>query len=228
MAKGKPLDQDEPAWQRYRLQPIACAVCGKKFVPKPANAKTCGEPECTREYERRYARGYYRDNSAKIIAQTSALRRRRHKPIIKHCIAPHPNMPGAICGKKFEVKNGRELTCSPECSHRRRTALQRDRYHADPQAKRDYKNAHYAANYASPAGVTRCPNPACRREYVKRRRNQNTCGRPVCHLWQYGITHRKEINARKRKKRRENRDAYNAYQRDYRARNPDKFNNPQH
>jgi hypothetical protein len=114
------------------------------------------------------------------------------------------------------------VTCSPECSVRRRWALQRARYHADPQAKRDYKNAYYATNYAQPVGTTRCPNPACGRKYLKRRSNQNTCGRPVCHLWQQGIRHREKINARRRKKRRGN-PVNAAYQRDYRAANKEKF-----
>lgn len=230
-AKAVPFDEDSDAsWHRYRPQPKECPICGDPFtVTGRSTAKTCPSIDCKREYGRRYARGYYKDNSVKIIAQTSASRRRRYKPIFKQCKAPHPTIPGTLCGKEFEVKTtgaGRRLTCSPGCSRRRRWALQRDRYHADPQAKRDYKNAYYVANYASPAGVTRCPNPACGREYVKRRRNQNTCGRPVCHLWQYGITHREEINARKRKKRRAN-PAYAAhdrdYQRNYRIANPEKF-----
>jgi hypothetical protein len=220
-------DQDDaPAWQRrYEVQPKKCVICGEKFTPRSANAKTCGAQKCLREYERRYAREYYSRNPDKIIAQTSASRRRRHKPIFKHCKAPHPTIPGALCGKEFEVKtvrDGRRLTCSPDCSRRRRWALQRDRYHADPQAKRDYKNSYYAANIAKPVGKTRCPNPACGREYLKRRSNQHTCGRPVCHLWQQGIKHRDKINARKREKRRGNPD-YAAYQRKYREANPEKF-----
>ena len=226
---GKPptFDEDvDASWHRYRQQPIKCSVCGEKFTPRSASAKTCGLPECKREYDRRYEREYYKRNPDKKIAQGLASRKRRHKPIFKQCKAPHPIIPGAFCGKEFEVKtvgDGRRLTCTPECSRRRRWALQRDRYDADPQAKRDYKNAHYAKNYAKPVGLTRCPNPACGREYLKRRRNQDTCGRPVCHLWKYGITHREEINARKRKKRRENPEVYAAYQRKYRIANPEKF-----
>ena len=115
------------------------------------------------------------------------------------------------------------MTCSKDCSVRRRWGLQRKRYHDDPQAKRDYKNAYYATNYAQPVGTTRCPNPACGREYPKKKVNQHTCGRPVCHLWKYGIFHREEINARKRKKRRANAPADAAYQRKYREANPEKF-----
>jgi hypothetical protein len=227
--KALPLGGTDSVWERHRPQPKKCAICGKPFTPgkdRPPNAMTCASRECMAEYERRYARGYYTDNSAKIIDQTSASRRRRHKPIVKHCIAPHPTISGALCGKEFEVKttgDGRRLTCSPGCSRRRRWALQRDRYHADPQAKRDYKNAHYSANYAKPVGTTRCPNPACGREYLKRRSNQHTCGRAVCHLWQQGIKHRDKINARKRKKRRANPGADAAYQRKYREANPAKF-----
>jgi hypothetical protein len=220
-------DQDDAlAWQRYEAQPRKCVICGERFSPKGRSAaKTCGSPECKAEYERRYARDYYARNPDKIIAQTSASRRRRHKPVFKQCKAPHPTIPGALCGKEFEVKtvaDGRRLTCSKECSARRRWALQRDRYHADPQAKRDYKNAHCSVNYAKPVGTTRCPNPACGREYLKRRSNQHTCGRAVCHLWQQGIKHRDKINARQRKKRRGN-SVYAAYQRNYRTANPEKF-----
>jgi hypothetical protein len=230
MPKKADQDDEPPPWQRYRAQEISCPLCGNKFVPKPPNAKTCPDPECRKQWELNWRREHYHKNSERIIAQQCAGKRRRHQPAFKQCEAPHPTIPGALCGKEFEVKtvgDGRRLTCSKDCSVRRRWALQRKRYHDDPQAKRDYKNAYYATNYAQPVGTTRCPNPACGREYPKKKVNQHTCGRPVCHLWKYGIFHREEINARKRKKRRENRDTYNAYQRDYRARNPDKFNNPQ-
>jgi hypothetical protein len=218
-------DQDDAsAWLRYEVQPRKCVICGEKFSPRGrSTAKTCEAHK--KEYERRYAREYYARNPDKIIAQTSASRRRRHKPNFKECIAPHPTKPDAICGIKFEVKksgDGRRLTCSRDCSVRRRWALQSDRYHADPQAKRDYKNAYYAANYAQPVGKTRCPNPACGREYPKKRSNQHTCGRAVCHLWQQGIKHREKINARQRKKRLGN-PVYAAYQRNYRAANQEKF-----
>jgi CENP-B N-terminal DNA-binding domain len=225
MTKSSKADQDANAasWDRYRPKPELCPIC--KTRDSKVGAKTCREPECAREYDRRYARGFYKTNSAKIIAQTSASRRRRHNPIIKHCVAPHPTIPGAICGKEFEVKttgDGRRLTCSLECSRRRRWAKQRDRYHANPQAKRDYKNAHYAENYAKPLGKTRCPNPGCRREYVKQRRNQHTCGRPSCHVWKYQTANRKKVNRKKREKRCGN-PAYAAYQRNYRKANPEKF-----
>ena len=117
--KALPLGGTDSVWERHRPQPKKCAICGKPFTPgkdRPPNAMTCASRECMAEYERRYARGYYTDNSAKIIDQTSASRRRRHKPIVKHCIAPHPTMSGALCGKEFEVKttgDGRRLTCSP-------------------------------------------------------------------------------------------------------------------
>jgi hypothetical protein len=211
------IQDHDPPEDRYRPKPKKCAVCGKPFsVTGRSTAKTCPEPECKAEYERRYARGYYARNSDKIIAQTSASRRRRHKPIFKECVAPHPTIVGALCGKQFKG-DGRRLTCSPWCS-RRRWALQRDRYHADPQAKRDYKNAYYAANYAQPVGTTRCPNPGCRREYVKQRCDQHTCGRPSCHVWKYQTANREEVNRKKREKRRANAETYNKYQRDYRKR----------
>jgi hypothetical protein len=196
---------DAPAWQRYETQPKKCVICGEEFSPRGrATAKTCGSPECKREHKRGYAKEYYDRDPDKNIAQSMASRRRRHKSVYKECIAPHPTKPDAVCGNKFEVKtvaDGRRLTCSKECSVRRRWALQRDRYHGDPQAKRDYKNTYYADNYAKSVGTTRCPNPACGTEYLKKRINQHTCGRAVCHLWQQGIKHRDKINARQRKKR---------------------------
>jgi hypothetical protein len=225
-------DQDDmPTWARHRPQPQPCPIgaegCEKTFTVSRhrAHAKTCPNPECKAEYKRRYAKEYYDRDPDKNIAQSTASRRRRHKPIVKHCIAPHPTIEGSVCGKEFVAK-GREVTCSDECSVRRRWALQRDRYNADPQAKRDYKNAHYAANLAKPVGKTRCPNPACGREYLKKKISQHTCGRAVCHLWHYSQTHQDQINERKRKKRRENPDhaAYvRAYQRNYQKANPDKF-----
>jgi hypothetical protein len=225
--KVKVKDQDDaPAWQRYEVQ-RKCVVDGKLFRPgvdRPPNAKTCS-PECQREHKRHYAKEYYDRDPGKNIAYSTAARRRRRKPVFKECIAPHPTKPGALCGNKFEVKptlGKRPVTCSPECRVRRRWALQRERYRADPQAKRDYKNEYYAENYGKPAGKTRCPNPACGREYLKKRSNQHTCGRAVCHLWQYSQTHQDQINERKRKKRRGN-PVYAAYQRNYRAANQDKF-----
>ena len=206
-------DNDTPTWARHRPQPQPCPIgaegCEGTFTVSRhrTHAKTCPNPECKAEYDRRYARGYYKDNADRIIADQIAAKRRRREPVLKECQAPHPTKLGALCGNKFEVKtvgDGRRLTCSKACSRRRRWAVQRDRYHADPQAKRDYKNEFYAENYAQLGGKTRCPNPACGREYTKKRSNQDTCGRAVCHLWKYGITHREEINERKRKKRRGN------------------------
>jgi hypothetical protein len=200
-------------------------ICGEELTPKSANAKTCGRKECKAEYDRRYQKEVYDRDPDKKIAQTTASRRRRHKLVFKECQAPHPTKPDALCGNKFEVKtvgDGRRVTCSKACSVRRRWALQRECYQADPQAKRDYKNDHYAENYAKLAGKARCPNPACGREYDKLRSNQHTCGRTVCHLWHYSQTHQDQINERKRKKRLGN-PVYAAYQRDYRTANPDKF-----
>jgi hypothetical protein len=208
---NQPPSGEDRAWDRYQRQPEECAICRKLNRIPPA--ATCRSPECASEYDRRYARKFYEANSARIIAQQSASRRSKYKPIIKQCIAPHPTKPDAICGKEFEVV-GRQVTCTPECSQRRRNAQQKDRYHADPQAKRDYKNAHYADNYAKPLGKTRCPNPGCRREYVKQRRNQHTCGRPSCHVWKYQTANREEVNRKKREKRREN-PVYAAYDREY-------------
>jgi hypothetical protein len=220
-----PFNEDSDAsWHRYRPQPKECLICGKPFtVTGRSTAKTCPSLDCKKEYKRRYERGYYKDNSVKIIARTSASRRRRHKPIFKQCKAPHPTIPGALCGKEFEVKttgDGRRLTCTQECSVRRRWALQRDRYHADPQAKQGYKNAYYAANYAHELVTKWCPY--CGREFETKRHNQQTCGRPYCIQRIYETTAREEINARKRKKRRGN-PVYAVYQRKYRIANPEKF-----
>jgi hypothetical protein len=224
-AKPLPFDESvDASWDRYRPKPELCPICKTRRCK--VGAKTCRDPECAAEYDRRYNNRYYKDNADRIIANQKVSRgSRATPPIVRYCEAPHPTEPGKLCDKKFEATGrgkGRKRTCSEECRVRLRNAQQNDRYHADPQAKRDYKNAHYAANYAQPVGTTRCPNPACRRKYLKRRRNQETCGRPVCHLWKYGITHREEINARKRKKRRAN-PAYAAYQRKYRKANPEKF-----
>ena len=228
-------DNDTPTWARHRPQPQPCPIgaegCEGTFTVSRhrTHAKTCPNPACKREYERRYAREYYARDPDKNIAQSMASRRRRHKPVFKECIAPHATKPDTICGNKFEVKpiaGGHPLTCSKECSVRLRNARQRDRYHANAQAKRDYHKTYYAENYAKPVGKTRCPNPACGREYLKKRSDQHTCGRSVCHQWQYSQTHQDQINERKRRKRREN-PVYAArdkkYQRNYRAANPEKF-----
>jgi hypothetical protein len=215
---NQPPSGEGRAWDRYQPQLRECPICGRLFT---RNAATCRSPECAREYNRRYARKFYEANSARIIAQQSAAKKRQYKPIIKQCIAPHPTKQDAICGKEFEVV-GRQVTCSPECSQRRRNALQTSRYHANPQAKRDHKNAHYAANYAMMPAETRCPNPGCRRLYTKYRSNQNTCPRPSCHAWEYQTNNREKVNEKKREKRRGNPE-YAAYQKGYREKNPDKF-----
>jgi hypothetical protein len=224
LAAKATFDEDVDAlWHRYRQQPIECAVCGKKFIPRPASAKTCGDPECKREYDRRYERECYNRNPEireKKIAQGIASRKRRHKPIVKRCIAPHPTIPGALCGKEFVAK-GRDLTCSPECGVRRRWALQRGRYHANPQAKQDFKNQFYADHYAHELVTKRCPY--CGREFKTKKHNQQTCGRPYCIQRIYETTARKEINAAKRKKRRENPGVDAAYQRNYGIANPEKI-----
>lgn len=216
---------DEPAWQRYRAHPIKCPICRKKFVPRP-NAKVCPDPECKKAAEeiwwQKYWPKYYEKNRKQIIAKTSAARRRRHQPIIKRCIAPAP--PGCdrlFCDKEFTAE-GRDLTCTPECGVRRRWALQRIRYHANPQAKRDYKNQYYADHYASAGLMTkRCQ--VCGEEFKTKQPNKETCRSTYCKQRLYEDFHREEINARKRKKRRANPGADAAYQRKYRRANPEKF-----
>jgi hypothetical protein len=215
----QPPSGEERAWDRYRPKTKLCPIC--KTRDCKVGAKTCRDLECAAEYDRRYTRKYYEANSARIIANQSAAKRLQYKPIIKQCIAPHPTKPDAICGKDFQA-GGRDLTCSPDCSRRRQNAAQRKRYRANPQAKRAYKNAYYAANLAYLPGTTRCPNPGCRRPYVKRRKNQHTCGRPSCHVWKYQTANRDKVNEKRRNKRRNN-PAYAKYQRDYRAKNSEKY-----
>jgi hypothetical protein len=224
-----------PSWHRYRPQPQRCPIqadgCEKTFILSGSRSqgKTCPNPKCMAEHKRLAAKARYQKNPDKHIAQSRASRRRRHIPVFKECQAPHPTKPGELCGNKFEVKtvgDGRRLTCSDECSVRRRWALQRDRYQANLQAKRDYHNARYADKIKKPVGKARCPNPACGREYDKWRTHQPTCGRSVCHQWQYSQTHQDQINERKRRKRRDN-PIYAAhdreYQRNYRANNQETF-----
>jgi hypothetical protein len=223
---AKTDQDDEPAWQRYRAQPISCPICHKKFVPRP-NAKVCPDPECKKAAEeiwwQKYWPKYYEKNRKQIIAKTGAARRRRHQPIIKRCIAPAP--PGCdrlLCDKEFTAQ-GRDLTCSPECGVRRRWALQRIRYHANPQAKRDYKNGYYADHYARGPVTKWCQ--VCGKEFKTKQPKKETCS-AYCYQVLYEATHREEINARKRKKRRAN-PAYAAYQRAYQRKyqkaNPEKF-----
>jgi CENP-B N-terminal DNA-binding domain len=217
MTKPPKTDEgaDAASWDRYRPKPKLCPIC--KIRDCKVGAKTCRSPECAAEYDRRYSRGHYEKNAAKIIANQKAARGSRATPsIVRYCEA---------CGEKFEAKGrgkGRLNVCSPDCRRRLRNAQQTDRYHADPQAKRDYKNNYYADNYTKPAGTTHCPNPGCRRQYVKHRENQDTCGRPSCHVWKYQTANRGKVNEKKKAKRRGN-PVYAAYQKGYREKNPDKF-----
>jgi hypothetical protein len=216
-------DDKLPAWHHWKAKLEECPFC-RRIARKPP-AKTCGSPKCVAAHKYNYDRDYYANNAERIIAnQKARVGSRATPPKEGHCEAPHPTKRGK-CGKKFEATGrgkGRRRTCSPECAKRLRNAQQVERYHKNPQTKRDYKNQHYANNYAKPIGITRCPNPGCRREYVKQRRNQHTCGRPSCHIWKYQTANREEVNKKKREKQRGN-PAYAAYQRDYRAKNPEKF-----
>jgi hypothetical protein len=184
--KAAPIGDDVASWDRYGPAPRTCPICGESYTTSTVVA-TCGDPECAAEYERRYNRGHYKKNAAHIMAnQKARVGSRATPPKKRYCEAPHPTKLGKLCGKKFEATGrgkGRRRTCSEECRVRLRNAQQVERYRKDPQAKRDYKNSHYAENYAVLPGTTHCPNPACRREYIKRRSNQHTCGRQACHTW---------------------------------------------
>jgi hypothetical protein len=219
-----PSGEDRASWDRYRPKAELCPIC--KTRDCKVGAKTCRDPACAAEHERRYGRKFYQANSARIIAnQKVRIGSRATPPKSGYCEAPHQTRPDKLCGKRFEATGrgkGRRRTCSPECAKRLRNAQQVECYHKNPQAKRDYKNAHYAANYAFLAGTTRCPNPGCRRPYVKRRKNQHTCGRSSCHVWKYQTANRDKVNEKKRNKRRNN-PTYAKYQRGYRAKNPEKF-----
>jgi hypothetical protein len=222
-AKAPPFDNVGASWDRYRPKPELCPICKKRNCK--VGAKTCRDPECAAEYDRRYNNRYYRNNADRIIANQKATRgSRATPPIVKYCEAPHPTRTGELCGEKFVTTGrgkGRKRTCSEACRIRLRNAQQCDRYHANPQAKQDYKNQHYADHYAHELVTKWCPY--CGREFKTKKHNQQTCGRPYCIQRIYETTARKDINARKRKKRRENPGVDAAYQRKYGIANPEKI-----
>jgi hypothetical protein len=220
-------EADLPAWHRYVGQPArSCPICRQEYTTS-TTAVTCGKLECAAEYEHRYNLRYYADHSDTILAnQKARVGSRATPPKEGYCEAPHPTKPGELCGKEFEATGrgkGRRRTCSPECVHRLRMAQQVERYHKDQQAKRAYKNDYYADNYAQPQGETYCQNPGCRRQYIKTKKNQTTCGRAVCQQWLYKERHPEKVKEIRRNRRRNSNDADAAYQRDYRKNNPNKF-----
>jgi hypothetical protein len=235
VAQVRTADTKPPAWQCERPRPRRCVIpgCGKEFVPGhgTSNSKTCS-PECSKELERIGFRKHYKRNAAKIIAANSARRRRRHRPIIKRCMAPG-------CGKEFVAKN-KAKTCSREYGIKRRWALQRDRYHANQISTLAYKRKWLAANREKVRARERKRHRtmALRRDnryYAKlgTRRKYRTANREKLRAQarRHYAANREKIRAQDRKLRRamalrrDNRYyAHLAYMRKYRAANREKIN----
>jgi len=111
------------AQQRKRQRPIIrqCLVCGKEFDNRKG-AKTCGKPECLKEYRRLHAHKYYLATREKQLARDRE-RRAKWSPKPRQCVR---------CGEDFVVtnrKNGRANAC-PKCRHARKLQMERARYHA--------------------------------------------------------------------------------------------------
>ena len=78
-----------------------CAECGKLFNPITHNQIRCSA-RCRYESQKRYEREKWRMNYVPRIIKTNC----------------------AVCGKYFEYKgNARPITCSKDCSNKRRNAL---------------------------------------------------------------------------------------------------------
>ena len=111
------------AQQRQRQRPIIrpCATCRKEFDNRKG-AKTCGKPECLKEYRRLHAQKYYLATREKQLARDRE-KRAKWVPKPRQCVD---------CGEDFVVtnrKNGRANAC-PKCRHARKLRMERARYHA--------------------------------------------------------------------------------------------------
>ena len=47
-------------------EPRQCIVCGKEFIPRRCNQKSCGGPECKREVQRMARKAYIKKNYLKV------------------------------------------------------------------------------------------------------------------------------------------------------------------
>lgn len=47
-------------------EPKLCIVCGKEFIPRRCNQKSCGGPECKREVQRMARKAYIKKNYLKV------------------------------------------------------------------------------------------------------------------------------------------------------------------
>ena len=47
-------------------EPRHCVICGKEFIPRRCNQKSCGDPECKREVQRMARKAYIKKNYLKI------------------------------------------------------------------------------------------------------------------------------------------------------------------
>lgn len=49
--------------------PRQCVVCGKTYLPRQKNQKSCGDPECKKEVSRMAMRRYREENYAWVMEQ---------------------------------------------------------------------------------------------------------------------------------------------------------------
>lgn len=47
-------------------EPRHCVICGKEFIPRRCNQKSCGDPECKREVQRMARKAYIKKNYLKV------------------------------------------------------------------------------------------------------------------------------------------------------------------
>ena len=47
-------------------EPRQCVVCGKEYIPRRENQKSCGAPECKREVQRMARKAYIKKNYLKV------------------------------------------------------------------------------------------------------------------------------------------------------------------
>jgi hypothetical protein len=126
--KNYPKHRDKIlAAQRAQYVPAAVAK-GKppaRHCLGPADPKTTAGPRCGKEYYSWQPAEKFCSDSCFYNHRNEVNRQRRQErpqpTKDKTCRAPHPTIPGKLCGKKFTAVGnniGRHVYCSDDCRHR--------------------------------------------------------------------------------------------------------------
>ena len=94
----------------------------------PLLGRPCQGPGCPKTYYSRKPNQAFCSKRCKMKHNNAVRKQRRQEQPqpkkVKYCEAPHPTIPGKLCGKKLLVGkgNGRQVYCSLDCMKRARRA----------------------------------------------------------------------------------------------------------